>query len=50
MIMMQEWAVGGYPSGYVNRGAEVDPSDFELEFIKRLQVQFQLPSMERQFL
>ena len=25
-------AVGGYPSGYVNRGG-VDPSDFELEFM-----------------
>lgn len=29
-------AVGGYPSGYVNRGTEVDPSDFELEFMQKI--------------
>tara|TARA_B100000683_G_scaffold237886_1_gene243362 strand:- start:599 stop:2710 length:2112 start_codon:yes stop_codon:yes gene_type:complete len=29
-------AVGGYPSGYVNRGAEVDPSDFELDFMQKI--------------
>ena len=33
-------AVGGYPSGYVNRGTEVDPSDFELEFIKNYKSNF----------
>ena len=29
-------AVGGYPSGFVNRGAEIDPSDFELEFMQKI--------------
>ena len=28
-------AVGGYPSGYVNRGSEIDPSDFETEFMQK---------------
>ena len=29
-------AVGGYPSGYVNRGSEIDPSDFEIEFMQKI--------------
>lgn len=29
-------AVGGYPSGYVNRGSEIDPSDFETEFMQKI--------------
>jgi len=28
--------VGGYPSGFVNRGSEIDPSDFELEFMQKI--------------
>tara|TARA_B100001287_G_scaffold267500_1_gene262721 strand:+ start:5395 stop:7512 length:2118 start_codon:yes stop_codon:yes gene_type:complete len=29
-------AVGGYPAGYVNRGSEIDPSDFEIEFMQKI--------------
>ena len=29
-------AVGGYPSGFVNRGVEIDPSDFELQFMQKI--------------
>ena len=28
--------VGGYPSGFVNRGVEIDPSDFELQFMQKI--------------
>lgn len=31
-------AVGGYPGGFVDRGADIDPLAFEAEFIQRIQI------------
>jgi hypothetical protein len=31
-------AVGGYPGGFVDRGADIDPLAFEAEFIDRIQI------------
>ena len=28
--------IGGYPSALVDRGTEIDPSDFEIDFLQRI--------------
>jgi hypothetical protein len=30
--------IGGYPSGFVDRGTEYDPSQFEIPFLERIQI------------